>query len=129
MKDYECFILVLIILFVLFFIFNTNDDNSCKKENFDANSYVFHQGYNSKNNLIDCNFKDYENNIDKLSRICDNLDNCVGFTNKGYLKNSNDLYKDPAFNNSNEGVYIKKNYNCNFEDIIKSTPSILPPNV
>ena len=38
MKDFECIILILIILIVLIFIFNNG--GNCKKENFDASSYV-----------------------------------------------------------------------------------------
>ena len=113
MIDYECILIVLLLIILLFLIFNKNNNNNCARENFENDSYVFYQGYNSKDNLIDCNLKDYENDFDTLSRVCDSLGNCVGFTNKGFLKSSNDLYKDPAFNNENEGIYIKKDYNCN----------------
>ena len=63
MKDFECIILIVIILIIIFFIFNYGDNgDNCIKENFDASSYVFKEGYNSKDNLMDCNIKEYENN-------------------------------------------------------------------
>ena len=129
MKDYECVLIILLLIVVLFFVFNRNDNCYRLKENFENSSYVFYQGYNSKDNLMDCNLKDYEENIDALSKVCDNLTNCVGFTNRGHLKSSNDLYKEPSFNNSNEGIYIKKDYNCNFEKIIKYTNNNLSPTI
>jgi hypothetical protein len=123
MKNYEI-ILILLLIIIIFFLFNRND-NICLRENFENDSYIFYQGYNSKDNLIECNLKDYEEDIDTLSKVCDNLSNCVGFTNKGILKNSNDLYKDPDFINENDGIYIKKDYNCNLEEIINSKSNIL----
>jgi hypothetical protein len=124
MKDYEC-ILIVILIIIIIFIFNKNNNCLRLKENFDDCSYVFYKGYNSKDNLIECNLKDYEEDIDTLSKVCDNLSNCVGFTNKGILKSSNDLYKDPDFINENDGIYIKKDYNCNLEEIINSKSNIL----
>ena len=71
MKNYECILIILLIIIILFFVFNNknssslieNFDNSTSlKENIDNGTYVFHQGYNSKDNLMDCNIKEYENN-------------------------------------------------------------------
>ncbi len=128
MEKYEFIFIVILIIIIIFFIFNKNDNN-CKKENFDIDSYVFLEGLNSKHTLKNYNTKKYKNDINELSKICDKLDNCAGFTNDGELKYSNDLYKDPSSNKPTDGIYIKKKYNCNFEDIIKSKLPNLPQNI
>jgi hypothetical protein len=98
-------IMVLILLLIIIYFIDY-------KEEFETNTYVFNQGYNSNDNLQNGNLSNYANNIDKLSNECNNLSNCVGFTNNGILKNGNSIFKDPLFTLPNDGIYIKKDYYC-----------------
>jgi hypothetical protein len=101
------YILILVLILLLIIIYFTY-----YKEEFETNTYIFNQGYNNNDNLPNGDFSDYANNIDRLSNECNNSSNCVGFTNNGILKNSNSIFKDNLFTLPYDGIYIKKDYYC-----------------